>query len=68
MSTYVAVVKDPFGRLSEASVFSGTLAQVVEQLVECEYVTREAVRDLEFHEGSCVFPSDSGLDVVIFAP
>jgi len=74
MSVYVAVVKDPFARLEEASVLTGTLEQVLAQLVEMEYVSAEAVSgELAFRDGACSIPSDSGfaeggLDIVVFEP
>lgn len=68
MSCYVAVAKDPFDRLEKAAVFSGPLEKVLADLVELEYVTADAVVDLRFHDGSCVLPSEGGIELVIFEP
>lgn len=67
MSSYVAVVKDPFERLEEAIVFSGTLEQVLAELVEHEWISSD-VSELTFREGRCTIPVDEGVDIVVFEP
>lgn len=67
--SYVAVVKDPFSRLEDASVFTGSsLEEVLADLVEMEWVTADQVAELTFKDGTCVVPVDGGMDVVVFEP